>query len=586
MTESRCDLPGQRNCRGRHAGRGATLLIAVLSLTLASCKAEPRNEAAVTSYYRYDFTSAREALRKDAYTVEDEQTILNNTRLGMASLADGDLNEAESALGRSFELLSTAGLNKDKTVAVFFDHEGVRIWKGEPFEQALTYHYVALLYALRGDWENTRAAAANALFRLTDFGKDQLNPTSAKQPESAGAIPYTAVDTNFALGFLMQAIGSDLAGTSGAKEQLEAALKINADLQPIVDRLRTRDYDTLMLVDYGRGPRKQAYGEDDARVEWLSQESPHGQLIVTADGQRLAKANPVCDVNAMAQDLRWNNLENLRTTKSFLGNALLVGGAASTAYGADQSNAAAAIAGVSAMALGLLAKSGARADTRYCEFMPQAIYLVPLTLERVSDVSVEIVGRPAASMLLNDVRPGTPRKPTVIYLRLFRDGDGADISWLTRRREIYSNDFTGVMRNPWGYPWILGGRDVSTPSRATLEAYQSNNRLRDVTVLGLEDLYKAEGILIGSGMENRERQPKNPSYRHILLGGTGLFTPHPYSMGYQRLMFSRQLPYEPRSGAVRNVAKAMRVEQSEADTISASEPAHQQEPANDETPQH
>ena len=79
-----------------------------------------------------------------------------------------------------------------------------------------------------------RAAAANALFRLTDFGKDQdaeRLTRSAASDEEYLEHAYTAVDTNFALGFLMEAIGSDLAldhdllrwsALLGAVEALEA----------------------------------------------------------------------------------------------------------------------------------------------------------------------------------------------------------------------------------------------------------------------------------------------------------------------------------------------------------------------------
>jgi hypothetical protein len=145
-------------------------------------------------------------------------------------------------------------------------------------------------------------------------------------------------------------------------------------------------------------------------------------------------------------------------------------------------------------------------------------------------------------------------------VRLFADGNGADISWLTRRREYYTNDNTGVGRGPQAYPWILGGRDVSTPTRQVFEDYQANGFLRDFVFADLLDLYRAEGILIGSGMENRPKEPRDPSFRHILEEGTGLFTPYPQSMGYKRLMFTRERPYRPRSEAARNAAAAIRVQ--------------------------
>jgi hypothetical protein len=224
--------------------RYPSIAIAVACAIACGCSSAPRNMSAVNAYYRYDFTGARESLRGDANLKNDEQVILNNIRLGMAAMADGDLAEAEQALGTSFDLLSTAGLNKDRTAGAVLVHEGVRIWKGEPFEQALTYHAVATLYAMMGDWENARAAAANSLFRLTDFGGDQTAETLAKKASKdddyleAG---YTSVDTNFALGFLMQAIGADLSGAPGSDDLLNAAIDINESLEPIAEILRSRE---------------------------------------------------------------------------------------------------------------------------------------------------------------------------------------------------------------------------------------------------------------------------------------------------------------------------------------------------------
>ena len=535
----------------------------MLSAATVGCSSPPRNYDAISAYYRYDFTLAREALRGEAMTRNNEQVILNNTRLGMAALADGDLHEAEYALSRSFELLSTAGLNKDRTVSAVLMHEGVRIWKGEPFEQALTYHYVATLYALMNDWENVRAAAANALFRLTDFGSDQnaekLAYRAAQDPNFLEH-GYTAIDTNFALGFLMQAIGSDLSGAAGSDEQFDAALAINDDLQPIIERLRLREYDTLLIVDYGKGPTKIAYGPDQALVRFQLQERHLGQLVVSSSGMTLAQVNPVADVNQMAVDHRWNNLEDIRRAKSAIGEGLLLGGTIATMYGVDRRDEAVALAGIGAMALGLLSKSGAKADTRYCEFMPAAIYLVPLQLGEVADLRVHVHGDPGSTVLLADVQPGDSQSPRTIYLRI-HGKDSPVPPWLSRRNAIYSNDATGVMKGPQGYPWILGGLDVSSPTRETLEAYQANGYLLDMTVADLRALYEAEGIHIGSGMENRPGELRNPSYRHILEGGTGLFTPFPHSVGYKRILCKTQHPYQPRSELVRNVAAAIRVKE-------------------------
>ena len=66
------------------------------------------------------------------------------------------------------------GLNKDKTVRSVVFTEGVKVWKGEPFEQAMALVYYGFVQASQGSWDNARAAASNALFYLRDFeGEDE-----------------------------------------------------------------------------------------------------------------------------------------------------------------------------------------------------------------------------------------------------------------------------------------------------------------------------------------------------------------------------------------------------------------------------
>lgn len=541
--------------RRRHGGTRkscaspfATVIACAFALFSAGCGNPPRNDNAIRSYYDYQFTEAREALRKDTYGNENGQTILNNTRLGMASLADGDTHEAERALGKSFDLLSTAGLNKDKTVAAVLDHESVKIWKGEPFEQALTYYEVSALYAVMGDWENARAAAANALFRLTDFGADQnaelMAKSAAKDPEYLQQ--YTAVDTNFALGFIMQGIGAQLSGGAGSDDLFDAAVKINGDLQPLTDKIRQRTFNTLLIVDYGKGPTKIAYGPDEALVRFEPQDRDPGPLIVTINDTEVVRQNVVCDVNQMAVDHRWNNLEDVRKAKSAIGTALLYGGAITTGVGANNNNGAVALAGIGAMALGLLTKAGAKGDTRYCEFMPASVYVAPINLDKPRDLHVSIAGDPRSNVVLHAVTPGTDKSPRAIYLRILGPGSPQP-EWLIRARPIYGNDAIGVGQND--FPYILGGHDVCSPTQEVLEAYQRHGYLQGATLSDLREMYDAEDIHVGDA-----------EARHILEGGDALFTPEANSMGYKRLMFGKHERYQPKSDLVRNAAELVRVE--------------------------
>ena len=542
-------------------GRAYLVVMGVVLASGTGCSSHQRNYAAIHSYYEYDFTAAREALREDAGH-NDTNVLLNNVRLGLAALADGDTLEAEAALGRSFDLLSTAGLNDDRTTASIIVDEGVLIWKGEPFEQALSYYWIAALYATLDDWENVRAASANALFRLTDFGSRQ---TARTMTRNAAADPdylekgYTAVDTNFALGFLMEAIGSSLSGAAGADEQLDAAMQIDKKLGHIVSILRAGDYDTLLLVDYGKGPTKMAYGPDDALARFVPQERHHGDLVVSYNDIEYGPFRRVCDVNRMSIDMRWNNLENIRVAKSTIGNVLLTGGAVTMAAGASSDSGGAAvvagIVGLSMMAVGALFKSGAAADARYLEFAPQSIYIAPLRLNDNGELRVAVEGDPGSTIVFPDFRPGKRGAPQAVYLRL-HGLDSPDPPWLESTWELYGNDLTGVFEDDW--PWILGGSDVSTPDLGTVGAYKLGGYLSRFSIDDLSELYLAEGIVIGAGRVSPDTGQR--AWRHILDGGRALYTPQPWSMGYKRLMYSPHDPYRAKSGRVRNLSPRYGIE--------------------------
>ena len=163
--------------------------------------------------------------------------------------------------------------------------------------------------------------------------------------------------------------------------------------------------------------------------------------------------------------------------------------------------------------------------------------------------------RPSRDLYVPGFEPGRPGAPQAVYLRL-HGLDSADPPWLAASEPIYGNDVTGVQGGDW--PWILGGRDVSTPSPQTLQRYQLGGFLPGFTTADLEALYVDEGVVIGAGNVNPATDKR--SWRHVLEGGRTLFTPPPWSMGYKRLMYSPHHPYRPRSSTVRNLSPRFGIE--------------------------
>jgi len=357
-------------------------------------------------------------------------------------------------------------------------------------------------------------------------------------------------DSNFVLGYLLFGIAAQQLGRlKEANDYYAVTVDIDPTIQPVTDVLRSGDYNTVLVVTYGLGPRKIGYGPDNALARFEPRTaSDNAPLMVSIGNRRVGGYGFVCDVNRMAADHMWNNLEDVRKAKSLVGNVLLVGGAAATGYGLHQDDQTAALAGLGAMAAGLVAKAGAHADTRYCEVFPQRFYVLPLMLTSPREViELQIEGKPASRMLLAGLGPPDGPEAQLRYVRL--NSVGGAPQWATSGRIYYGNDRTGALeRGNW--PYILGGWDVRKPSPQTLSSYQQTGYLSDFTVGDLGELYRAEGIRTAEGGVE--------PIRHILERGRSLEPPLAGTAGFARLFGQPHPPYEPKSPQVKSLAERIR----------------------------
>src|SRR5215212_4848156 len=139
---------------------------------ISGCTAEKHPEAqrGVNDYFYGDYRRARDVLRPLA-AMTDEDYVLNNVRLGSASLVDYDLPEAEAAFYRAYEVINSVNVNDaGRSSAAVLLAEKLKVWKGEPFERAMTNFYLGVIYYINQDYSNARAAFENSLFKLRDYG--------------------------------------------------------------------------------------------------------------------------------------------------------------------------------------------------------------------------------------------------------------------------------------------------------------------------------------------------------------------------------------------------------------------------------
>ncbi len=232
----------------------STLRAAVLTATcaaslvaLSGC-ASPRLDplaAQSASIGRFGPVAAKlqEKLTNDQ---SNKQYLLGRLNILEMTLAEGIPDAGEETANQLFALLRTQGLNEDKTAASVVFNEGVKVWKGEPFEQAIAYHTIAMQKAMRGEWDNARAAAESSLFLLKDFsaavGKDAppvdlAKAAAEKDKESAGSgsellnSGYVAGQTDFALGYIVSGVANRaLHRAQEANDNFAAAAIANPDL--------------------------------------------------------------------------------------------------------------------------------------------------------------------------------------------------------------------------------------------------------------------------------------------------------------------------------------------------------------------
>jgi hypothetical protein len=538
-------------------------LIALLALVslLTGCSTVPKIDIASGEFGR-----AREIIReKLPADREDRDYLLARMSLGILDLADGQPKAAEPVLDETFDVLRTQGINADKTVASIVLTEGVRFWKGEPFEQALAFHYVAVQKAMLGEWDNARAASNSSLFLLKDFGENETGSAystleiaqNAEKWDQEGKGDYLdkgyqPVRTDFALGYLMAAVSNRAMGREDeANDNFARAVQVDAGLKPLVERLRGNAYNTVLVVDAGRGPEKIQTGPYGAlsRFQPLWNSDRQGLAALVSTGQ--AEVWPVvCDINAMSQDHKWNNMEDVRTAKGHIGAALIGAGAIVATSGDDDNNRSGrAATGLALAAGGLLLMATAGADTRQCDYLPQRIYLVPILIDRPDTwVRIDSAGiGGTVSLVMPGLHP--PAKGSPIQLRYVRMPLSAQV-WASSGKVVYANDRVSDQVEGDGLPYILGGTCVCTPSEESLSRYKAAGHLTDFTLNDLRNLYREEGIAI---------EPTDPGYggRHLLEGGVSLACPVEGSAGFSRLFCQPHPAYRPKSEQAATLAEQL-----------------------------
>lgn len=435
--------------------RAAPAACACLLASLVGCASSPMNTP-VVEIKTGDWKGAQKATEAE---INDDQSsrrwMLSRMRAGVCALDAGETRAALAHFSDAYGIIRTQGLNADRTIPAYLVNESVKIWKGEPFEQAMMLAYYGILQAQLNSWDNCRAASDNALFSLRDIehvagnGIDTqavaarsrayeaarargLSDEDAKA-EAEKASPkngYLTTPTDFAMGHLLMAISAQqMKRPDEAADHFDRVGQLRPELAADLAAFRADRYNAVLVVAFGLGPRKEAYAPGGGNG--ILDDKTCTRYAARSDGDELARLTvspvdglasthpPILNLNQMAADHRWRDLEDVRKIKSVVGNVAAIGGTFVLINGLQRRNKEEALIGLGVLAVGAALKATTHAQTEYCDTFPQRMFVVPLWLDKPTAVKVELPGHPEAAAAIVVHPPAkADGEATMTYLRL------------------------------------------------------------------------------------------------------------------------------------------------------------------------
>lgn len=365
--------------------------------------------------------------------------VLNLQRLGLEAIDQGHLDIAARAFDGAISRIELIYADSDsaKKARSLWSSEGVKDFKGEPYERAMTYYYRGLLFMAEGDYENARAS-----FRSGEY-QDTIS-----------------TDETYAGDFGMMSLLAGWASACAADPSMAADLyQRAATQQPEGLKAPPASHTTLLLVESGTSPVKIATGSYGEALKLQSGDNPFAAAL--ANG----KALPVLgDVGWQAGTLGGRQIDTILGGKAtFRKGSDVVAGAsglgvqAALSMGTDNLNAAGALAVVGIAAVLVSSATKTRADTRSWDNLPDRIYgdflkagaKLPTVAEKTGDGELYPVAKPTIDATAGRCRVVVyrTREPGVLRAQAVSSLTDGERKALTKRNKDRDVSFRNEMQS-------------------------------------------------------------------------------------------------------------------------------------------
>jgi len=311
-------------------------------------------------------------------TKEGERNfVLNQEQAGLMAFQLKEYDLATQSFDQALLRIESVFSNNERAAKArsLWYEEGAKDFKGEPYERAMAYYYRGLLYLLRGDYENARAAYKNGILQDA-FAEEQQ---------------YRC---DFALLIFLEGWASQCLGDFQTANAAYAEVrKLRPDFVP-----PKPDDNTLLIVETGKSPRKVADGIGHDELKYRRGRNFTEKRADVRIGDKLYPLYPMEDIFWQAATRggrlvdkilkgKAEFMETQRASGEVLSNVSTAGIIASSAPIGDTSalhGVSAALGLVSVVQLAIALNVNPRADTRYWNNLPDTIHVITLKTDPVS----------------------------------------------------------------------------------------------------------------------------------------------------------------------------------------------------------
>ncbi len=292
---------------------GVVGILAVAAI-VAGCAVPERPP--LTAFYQYDYPYAAKGFRdgiKVTKEKEEQNIVLANINYAGAAFVGGDYRGSLEGFRAASQIMEDVEYGTQRGQASMVLSHGMRVYKGEPYERAMAYTYMGIVYLRRGDLENARAALNLAL--LADRGS---KGDKEEYRDDFGLAHYLIGKTFLRLG------EADNAGISFDK------VKKYMPQNTFADPAQSRDSNFTLLVEMGCGPSK----HPDPFVGTVDMigvcRYPERHAEVWVDGAKVGRTFRLVDVNHQAKTSGTSARDTAQAVKgaavTILKHAPMVGG--------------------------------------------------------------------------------------------------------------------------------------------------------------------------------------------------------------------------------------------------------------------